>query len=180
MHGAVMIQGIAEVLTAGALLVAGHMDGMIHQLADALALQSGDWHHRDPQPLFQFVDQHGTAVLPDFIHHVQSQNHRNVQLHQLHGQIEVALNVGGIHNVDDALGFLLQNKPAGHQLLTGVRRHGIDSGKIRDQGVLLAANNAVLAIHGDTGEVSHMLVGAGQLVKQGRLAAVLVSCQRKR
>ena len=179
-HGTIVIQSIAEVLTARTLLVAGHMDSMIHQLADALALQSGDWHHGDPQPLFQFVDQHGAAVFPDLVHHIQGQNHGNVQLHQLHGQIEVALNVGRVHNIDDASGLLLQNELAGHQLLTGVGRHGIDSGKIRHQGVLLTADDTVLAIHGDTGEIAHMLVGAGQLVKQSCLAAVLVSCQGKR
>ena len=38
---------------------------------------------------------------------------------------------------------------------------------------------AALPVHGDPGEIAHMLVGAGELVEQGGLSAVLVACQGK-
>ena len=43
----------------------------------------------------------------------------------------------------------------------------------------MAADDAVLAVHRHTGEVAHVLVGTGQLVEQGGLAAVLVAYQGK-
>ena len=43
----------------------------------------------------------------------------------------------------------------------------------------MVAYLAVLAVHGDAGEVAHVLVGACQLVEQRRLAAVLVAHQGK-
>ena len=43
----------------------------------------------------------------------------------------------------------------------------------------MPADHAVLAVHRYAGEVAHMLVGAGELVEEGGLAAVLVAHQRK-
>ena len=39
------------------------------------------------------------------------------------------------------------------------------------------ADVAVLPVHGDAGEVPHMLIGAGQLIEEGGFSAILVSRQ---
>ena len=41
----------------------------------------------------------------------------------------------------------------------------------------MALDDPVLPVHGDAGEVAHVLVGAGELVEQGGLARVLVAHQ---
>ena len=41
----------------------------------------------------------------------------------------------------------------------------------------MAPDDAVLAVYGNAREIAHMLIGSGQLVEQGRLAAVLVADQ---
>ena len=79
------IGGIAEIDAAGDLAVAGHMQGMLHQLVDSLVLGGRDGHHRHTQQFFQFVDHDGAAIGAHFVHHIQCQHHRNPQLHQLHG-----------------------------------------------------------------------------------------------
>ena len=43
----------------------------------------------------------------------------------------------------------------------------------------MGADDTVLALHRHTGEVAHMLVGAGELVEERRLAAVLVADEAK-
>ena len=43
----------------------------------------------------------------------------------------------------------------------------------------MAADGAAFAVDGDAGEIAHMLIGAGQLVEKGGLAAVLVAGQGK-
>ena len=53
--------------------------------------------------------------------------HGGVQLHELHGQVEVALDVGGIHDVDDAGGLFADDELPGDDLLAGVGRHGVDA-----------------------------------------------------
>ena len=60
------------------------MQGVLDQLVNALILGGGNWHNRHAEQLLQLVDHDGAAVSADLIHHVQRQNQRNVQLHELH------------------------------------------------------------------------------------------------
>ena len=92
------------------------------------------------------------------------------------GQVEVALDVGGVDDVDDGVRAApsSRNVPR-HDLLAGVGRQGVDAGQVGDRGLGVAAHRAVLAVDGDAGEVADVLVGAGELVEQRRLAAVLVA-----
>ena len=46
-----------------------------------------------------------------------------------------------------------------------------------DYGVNTSVHGTAFAIHGYAGKVAHMLLGTGQLVKQGGLAAVLIAHQ---
>ena len=82
-------------------------------------------------------------------------------------------------DVDDAVGLLLQDEIAGHDLLAGIGRERVDARQIGDSGLGMAADDAVLAVHRHAGEIAHVLVGTRQLVEQRRLAAVLVAGQRK-
>ena len=43
----------------------------------------------------------------------------------------------------------------------------------------MPADRAALPVDRDAREISDVLIGAGQLVEQCRLAAVLIACQRK-
>ena len=178
-HRAVALLRVAEVLAAGPLLILRDVDGVVDQLADALVFRRGDGDDRDAQPGFQLVDADGAAVLADLVHHVEREHHGHIQLHELHGQVEVALDVGRIHDVDDALGLVAQQELAGDQLLARVRGHGVDARQVGDQRVRVAPDDAVLAVDGHAGEVAHMLAGAGELVEERGLAAVLVAGERE-
>ncbi len=80
------------------------MDGVVHQFVDALVFAAEMGNHRDAQHGFHLVD---ATVLP--LPRISSimfsaSTMGDVQLHELHGQIQVALDVGGVHDVDDAGG----------------------------------------------------------------------------
>ena len=147
------------------LPVAGDVDGVVDQLVDALVLHRRDGHHRDAQGLLQLVDPDRAPVGPHLIHHVQGQDHGDAQLHELHGQIEIALDVRGIDDVDDAVRLRLQQKAPGDDLLAGIRGEGVDARQVGHGGLRVASDRAVLSVHGDTGEITHVLVGPGELVK---------------
>ena len=66
------IGGIAEIDAAGDLAVAGHMQGMLHQLVDALALRGGNRHDRNAEHGLHLVDADGAAVFAHLVHHVSS------------------------------------------------------------------------------------------------------------
>ena len=177
MDGAVVVPLVAEILAGGALLILGDVQGVLHQLLDALVLGGGDGHHRDAQELFHAVHVHGAAVGRHLVHHVESHHHGHVHFEELDRQIEVPFDVRGVHDVYDGRGFLVEDKAAGDDLLAGIGGHGIDAGEVGDEGLGVALDDAVLPVHGDAREVAHVLVGAGELVEQGGLPRVLVAHQ---
>ena len=42
-----------------------------------------------------------------------------------------------------------------------------------------APDGAHFLVHGDTGEIANVLIGAGEDIKEGGVAAVLIACQCK-
>ena len=129
--------------------------------------------------MLHLVDEDAASVVAYLIHHVERQYHRCSKFHELHGEVEVALDVVGIHDVDDGLGFLLHDELPRDDFLGGVGRKGVNSRQISDLRVGVPFDGAVLAVNGHAGEVAHMLVGTRQLVEEGCLAAVLLSGKGK-
>ena len=108
------------------------MDGAVHRARTEIlplgqhfqlcgAQRGGDGNHGYAQLLLQLVYVHSVAVGAHFIHHVQRDDHGKVQLDELHGEVKVALDVGGVHDVDDTIRLFLDEKIPGDDLLAGVR-----------------------------------------------------------
>ena len=91
------------------------------QFINSFVFGGRDRHYRDAKHLFHLIDDNGTTIFTNFIHHIQSQHHRNIQFHELHGQIQVSLNIGGIYDVDNSFWMLIQYKVPGDDLFTGIR-----------------------------------------------------------
>ena len=174
-YGAAVVVLAAEVVAAGGFLVACHVHGVLHELVDALVAGGGDAHYRDAEDALHLVDADGASVPSHLVHHVEGQHHRHSQLHQLQGEVEITFNVACVHYVDEAAGFRIQDEFAGDDLLCGVRRQGIDAREVSDGRVRMALDHAVLAIHGDAGEVADVLVGPREHIEEGSLAAVLLA-----
>ena len=167
----------AEVINPRQRPVLRHGHRLIDQLGNALSLGRHNGHHRHAQGTAQPLDIHRAAVGAHLIHHVQRHHRRDPQLQQLQGQVKVPLNVGGVHNVDDAVRLLVQDEVPGDDLLLGVGPQGVDARQVHHRAVFLSLHLAHLLVHGDPREIAHVLVGAGEGVEQGGLAAVLVSYQ---
>ena len=173
---------------AGAFVVAAHhvgdggvfgllVDGLEKRL-EALPLLGGNGHHRRAEEARK-----GRAVRLDaaplqLVHQVQGDDHGALQFHQLQGEIEVALDVGGVDDVQNHVRRVLGDEVAGDVFLDGIGRERIDAGQIDQSGFLaLQVKARLLALHGDAGPVAHVLVGAGEGVEQRGLAAVGVARQ---
>ena len=150
---------------------------MVNQLINPFILCCGNRDYRYSKQRFHLIYIYRTLISQHFIHHVHCNYHRNIHLQKLHGQIQVSLNIGSIHNVDDRTWFLIQDKISGDNLLTAVRGHGINSRKVCDFCIRMAFNRTGLTIHRYSWKVSHMLTGTCQLVKQCSFSTVLISHQ---
>ena len=178
-YRAALFVRIAEIHAAGAFLMLRHVYRVVDQLGDALVFRGGDRHHRDAEHRLHLVDAHRAAVFAHLVHHVEREHHRHVQLHELHRQIQVALDIRRVDDVDDPLRMLLEHKAPRDELLARIRRHRVDARQVGDERVLVPADRAVLAVDRDAREVADVLVRAGELVEKRRLAAVLVTRERK-
>ena len=96
-----VILHVTEVLFQRPLLIMSDMNRVAHQLIDALILCRGDRNHRNPQHLFHPVDIDRAAVSAQLIHHIECNHHGNIHLQQLHREIEIALDVRRVHDIDD-------------------------------------------------------------------------------
>ena len=178
-HSSVLFLGAAEIKPARPFLIFRDMHSVVHQLPDALASGCGNRNYRYTQHAFHLIYKYRPAVVSHLIHHIESKDHRNVELHELHCQIEISFYIGGIHYVDDALGIVVEHELPGYYFFTAVRGHRVYSRQIGDKSIVVSLYHPVLSVHGDSGEIAHMLVRSGELVEKSSLAAVLIPCQRK-
>ena len=183
MHGDLLDMGQGVIDRAGEAvlrhhLAAGHADAGLDRLIDAVALERGDFHDGAAELTAQLLGVDLIAVLPDEVHHVERDDHGDAELGQLGGQIEVALEVGGVDDVEDHIGALVDQIIPGDNLFKGVGREGVNARQVGDVDVLLTANLAFLLLNGDARPVADELLRARKSVKQCGLAAVRVTGKR--
>ena len=160
-------------------MIACHSYGMINQLFYTLIMRSGNRNNRYAKKLFELVDKYGSTIVDNLIHHVECHNHRCIQLHQLHRQIQISFHICRIHDIDDSIRFCSENKLAGDDFFCGIRRQRIDAWQIRYTGIIIASDLTVFLINCHTREITDMLVGTCQLIEQCCLTAVLITNQSK-
>ena len=160
-NGSAVIVCITEIQPLWFFLIFCHMNGMCNQFINTFIFCCGNRYNRNPQGLLHLVHTHRTTILPYFIHHIQCQYHRHIQLHQLHSKIKISLDIRGIHNIDNSLRMLLQNKASGYDFLAGIGGHGINSRQVCHQSILFPTDNTILAVYSNSRKVAYMLTGAG-------------------
>ena len=155
------------------------MNGMTNQLVNTLVLSSGNRHYWYPQHFFQGVNTDTATIRANLIHHIQGQHHRNIQLHQLHGKTKIPLQIGSIHNINNACRLFLQKKFSGNNFLAGIRRQGINPRQIRYHCLWMVTDSTILSIHRYPGKITYMLIGSCELIKKGGFTTVLIASQSK-
>ena len=153
------------------------LDGSLGDFVYAVALQRGDLDDPAADLAAQFLYVDGIAVLADQVHHVQGDDHGNAQFDELGRQVQVALQVRSVHDVQDNVGAFFDQVIPRDDFLQRVRGKRIDARKVCDDHVLVILDAAFLLFDRDTGPVPDELVGAGQSVKQRCFTAVRVASQ---
>ena len=155
--------------------VLGGVNGGLGSFLDAVTLQSGDFHDFASQRLGQSINFDGVASLADYVHHVDGHDHGDAQFGQLGGQIQVALQVGAVDDVQDGVGAFTDQIIPGDHFLQRVGGQGVDAGQVGDGDIAVLFQLAFLFLHRDAGPVADVLTGTGQGIEQGGFAAVRVA-----
>ena len=151
--------------------------GLAGHLAAALAPQGAGFHHLAAQRLAQLAQINLVAVFARHVDHVQGDDHGNAQLGQLRGQVQVALDVGGVHDVEDGVRPLVYQIAASDHLLQRIGRKAVDAGQVLDDDIRFAFQPALLLFHRHARPVANVLVGTGQVVEHGGFTAVWIARQ---
>ena len=97
------------------------------------------------------------------------------QFKQLQRQVEASFEIGRIHDLDDDVRPHVQDMHARDLFFGAVGRQAIRAGQVHHaKREVLPDAGSLLGLHGDAGIVGHVLVGAGQVVKDAGLARVRV------
>ena len=111
-YGAAVLIFAAEVPSEWSFLIFRHVQRVIHQFLQAVPSRRGDGYDGNAQQRFHAVYVDGTSVAAQFVHHVQRQHHRHVQFHELHRQVQAALDAGRVQNIDDARRLFIEDEVA--------------------------------------------------------------------
>ena len=167
----------AKGMHGNGLFVPGRMDSRFRRLHNACALQRGNFQHLAPQRPGQLRCIDLIAVLFHHVHHVDSHNHWNTQLHKLRGQVQVSLQICAVYNIQDPVWALAHQVIPGHHLFQRIRGKGINTGKVRDNNPFMLFQPALFLFYRNSRPIPHKLVGAGQRIEQCCLTAVWISCK---
>ena len=152
---------------------------MIHQLADTLVAGSANGDNRHAQQALEQVDVYGATVGGHLVHHVERDDHGAIELHKLQRQVQIALDVGGVDDIDDGIGVFVQDELTADDFFARVRRQRVNTGQVGNARLGVVTDSAVLAVDRHAGKVTDVLVGARKLVEQRGLTAVLVAGEGK-
>ena len=179
LHGGLDLLAVDRRLRDGELRLGEDVRHLADEVGDALRVDRGERDARDavfggepvevdPQP----------APFRD-VHHVDGDRHGDAHVGELAGEEEVALEVGGVDDVHDEVGFAREQEVDGGALVLGVGEERVGAGQVDHADVAAAQLEvALLLLDGDAGPVAHALARAGEGVEQRRLPAVGVAGDR--
>ena len=173
-----VLDGGIELVLRHLALRSGRLLDLLEQLFDALVLKSRDHHDRAAELLGKLVRVNLVAVLLDQVGHVEGDDHGQAGLDDLKCQVQIALKVGRVDNLDDHIGLAAHEVVARALLLGAVGGKRVDAGEVRNRDVLVTQELGFLFLNRDAGPVANVAVGAGDQVEKRGLAAVGVTRQR--
>ena len=107
------------------VIAPGMVGSGVHQYGETRPLPGGDRDHGHTQHLWQSMQVDLHATLFHDIHHIEGHYHRLAQLQELKGKVEIALQGGGVHHVDDNVHLVGEDELPGDLLLHGVAGEGV-------------------------------------------------------
>jgi len=166
------------IVSAGIFLAFVEFDDGFEELVHASAIGEDGRNHRDTEEFAQFVVVDVIATLLGFIKHIEGADHADVHIYQLCGEIEIALQVAGVNDVDDDIRRMLDELLAHIEFFWRISREGIGTRQIYQiEVVAVEIGFTYFRIHGYTAIVAYAFVSTRSKVEEGSLTAVWISHQ---
>ena len=153
------------------------IDAGFRRIHRRFTLESAHLDNRAAKAFTQLLEINFVPVLLDEVHHVYGNQHRKTDFQQLCRQIEVALNVRTVNDVQNDIRLLFYQIGTGNDFLERIRRKGVNTRQIFDNDILVVQKVSFLLFNRDARPVADVLVGSRQVVEQRRFATVRIACQ---
>ena len=160
---------------AGVALLIDLDDG-VEKGGNALAVAAHRRADRDTEQVAQLLRVDLVALGLELVVHVQGHDGPQVHVDELGRQVEVALDVGRVDDIDDDVGHGVDEVLPDIEFLRRIGREGVGAGEV-DEGdvVTLVGEVAFLGVHRHAAVVADVFMAAGGDVEKGGLAAVGVA-----
>ena len=83
---------------------------VLYQLVNALVPAGRNGDERNTKHFRHSRNINKSAAGANLIHHIERHHHRNAKLHDLQRQVKVALQIGCVHNIDNAVRAFVDQK----------------------------------------------------------------------
>ena len=155
--------------------------GLVEHRAHVLALRRDHRHDRHAQEALQRARLDLQPPGLRLVHQIQGDHHRHLEFHQLQREVEVALQVTRVEDVQNHVRRLVQQGGAGDDLLGRMWAQRVGPRQVQQMNALPGVREVRLALFDrDARPVAHPQLGARQGVDQGGLADVGVARHQDR
>ena len=158
------------------LMVFCHLNCRFRNILTAFSFQCADRIYRGSDFSRQLLQINGVAVFVNQVHHIDGDDYRQTYFDQLSGQVQVPFQVGTVDDVQDYIRLFIDKIFSGYGFFQGIRRKGINAGKILNDYIVMAFQTAFFLFYGYAGPVAYILGTAGQFIEQCCFAAVGIAC----
>ena len=154
------------------------VDDDMEQEVDTTPTLENRRYHRHTEKLTQFVEVDVVAPALGFIIHIECADHTHIHVYQLCGEIEVALQVARIDDIDHHVGGRFYELSAHVEFFRAIGRQRICSWQVdKAELIPLVLRATFLRVHSHARVVAHSLMSAGGEIEQGCLATIGISYQ---
>ena len=157
-----------------ALLI--EFDDRVEESVDALAAAAHRRADGHAEQVAQLADVDLVALGLELVEHIEGHDGPEVHVDELGREVEVALDIGSVDDIDDDVGHGVDEVLADIKFLRRIGREGVGARQV-DEGdfVAVVGEMAFLGIHRHTAVVTDVLMTARGNVEKGGLAAVGVA-----
>ena len=145
------------------------------QLADAFAAGGDGGQHRDAEFLGKRRNVDGDTARRGFVVHVERQHHRHAEFGEQRGQGQRAAQVLGVADLDETARLLVEQGAHRRPFVVAARGQSKDARRVEQHRLAVEAGARARDLDGGAGVVGNIDVGAGQPVKEHRLADIGVA-----
>ena len=155
-----------------------HVNGEIKQFSNAVAARPDRRNNRRGQQFRKLRHVNFIALLARLVHDIEGVNQGEIQLFQLLRQIEVALQIRGVHHVNHDIRPLPEQIIAGDEFFHRIGRQAVHAGQIHDANIAAAMRRRPFNfLDGHARPIADALPRSGDGVEDGGFPRIRIAGQ---